>query len=168
MRFLAFMGVNGIIVFVFAFIAHFIIVSVDNIAADKPRGSMNAFPTDWFQAFGAVPNVIYALVFMFNFFPIYKGMRKATDHKMKKVSIVSILICSCFYLTIGILGYDLVGNVVINGNFLETLPYVTTDSAIYYVINCSFLLSVYFSFPIMFFGSRNNFITLSDLLFTAI
>jgi amino acid permease len=104
---------------------------------------------------------------MFNFFPIYKGMRRVTDSRMKQVSIISIIVCSIFYLTIGILGYNLVGN-DINGNFLESLPYVTTDSVIYFIINISFLISIYFSFPIMFFGSRNNFITLSDLLFAVI
>lgn len=34
----------------------------------------------------------------------------------------------------------------------------------FYLINLSFILSVYFAFPIMFFSGRNNFIALAKLL----
>lgn len=42
-----------------------------------------------------------------NFFPVYKGMRDASDKKMSMAALVGTLICSASYLTVGILGYHL-------------------------------------------------------------
>jgi hypothetical protein len=48
LKFLAFMGVNGLLLFICAFVAHYIIVSIDGVAGDKPKGTMKLFPEDWF------------------------------------------------------------------------------------------------------------------------
>jgi hypothetical protein len=71
-------------------------------------------------------------------------------------------ICAFCYLLIGILGYSLVGSTV-QGNFLLSIDYESSNKAIYYFINGGFLISVFVAFPIMFFGCRNNFIALIKL-----
>lgn len=38
----------------------------------------------------------------------------------------------------------------------------------YFIMNISFLISVFFSFPIMFFGARNNFIAIANVLLSKI
>jgi hypothetical protein len=34
---------------------------------------MKPFPSDWFQVATVIPNIMLALAFQMNFFPIYKG-----------------------------------------------------------------------------------------------
>ena len=34
----------------------------------------------------------------------------------------------------------------------------------FYILNSTFLISIFFAFPIMFFGARNNFIALIKLV----
>lgn len=53
-----------------------------------------------------------------------------------------------------------------NANFLESLNYNQTNHVVYFIVHIGFLLSVFFAFPIMFFGCRNNFIALVQLLRT--
>lgn len=98
-----------------------------------------------------------------NFFPVYKGMRNVTDKKMANASMAGVIFCSISYLLIGILGYNLIGH-KIDGNFLLDLDYQKTNKIIYFVINSGFLISIFFAFPIMFFGCRNNFIALIQLI----
>jgi amino acid permease len=71
---------------------------------------MNLFPSDWFAAAAAIPNFLMALTFHINFFPIFKGMKKSNDHRMKMASLVGLTICAAWYLLIGILGYSLIGS----------------------------------------------------------
>ena len=126
---------------------------------------MKTFPDDWFGAIASIPNLILALGFQMNFFPIYKGMRNASDKKYAQATLTGILVCSFSYLLIGILGYHLVyslqGKDEVFANFLTNFDYDPNDQPfIYFVINIGFLLSVFFAFPIIFFGARNNFIAL--------
>jgi amino acid permease len=69
---------------------------------------MNTFPEDWLGAISSIPNLILALGFQMNFFPVYKGMRNASDRKFAQATLTGILVCSASYLLIGILGYHLV------------------------------------------------------------
>ena len=71
---------------------------------------MNAFPQDWLYAAATVPNLILALTFQINFFPIFKGMKNVTDRKMSQACITGIIFCVVAYLIIGIMGYYYVGN----------------------------------------------------------
>lgn len=89
---------------------------------NNPAGGMKAFPTDWFKAAAAVPNVILALSYQMNFFPVFKGMRKASDSRMANAVIVAVVFCTSAYLTIGILGYNYVGKNT-SANFLNSLSY---------------------------------------------
>ena len=70
---------------------------------------MKTFPTDWFKAAAAVPNVLLALSYQMNFFPIFKGMRKVSDSRMSRAVLVGVVFCTLAYLMIGIMGYDYVG-----------------------------------------------------------
>lgn len=84
----------------------FFISSVgDSDPDNQPAGNMNMFPDDWFLAAAAVPNILLALSYQMNFFPIYKGMRNVTDAKIAKASLFGSLFCTASYLLIGILGY---------------------------------------------------------------
>ncbi len=70
-----------------------------------------------------------------NFFPVFKGMRNASDKKMSLASLAGILVCSGSYLLVGIMGYHLVHSIngskvpigepslQVKANFLESLPY---------------------------------------------
>lgn len=124
---------------------------------------MRAFPADWFKAAAAVPNIILALGYQMNIFPIFKGMKKASDSRMTVAVAVSLALCTMSYLLVGILGYNYVGNTV-GANFLNYLSYDKLSRPYYFIIKISFLISVYFAFPLMFFGSRNNFIALIQLM----
>ena len=68
---------------------------------------MELFPSDWFGAIASIPNLILALSYQMNFFPVYKGMRDASDKKMALAALVGTLICSASYLIVGIFGYHL-------------------------------------------------------------
>ena len=86
------------------------------------RGGMKAFPTEWFKAAAAVPNVLLALSYQMNIFPIYKGMRKASDSRMSNAVLVGIIFWTSAYLMIGIMGYNYVGSNP-SANFLNSLSY---------------------------------------------
>lgn len=88
-------------------------------------------------------------------------MKDAKDSKMRDASIVGVGACSIFYILVGYLGYCLFGN-NLKGNFLMAFDRKDTNNdALYMLLNIGFLLSVFFSFPLMFFGARNNFIAIA-------
>lgn len=100
-----------------------------------------------------------------NFFPIYKGMKDATDAKMIKAVSMGLIFCLFSYLLVGILAYAYVGP-EIGPNFLESLSVDKLGGAFFTLINFSFLFSLFCAFPILFFGGRNNFIALIKLVLT--
>ena len=165
---MAFLGVAGIIVFMVSFIIYFVIAVLDEDPANNPVGNMNAFPSGvrgWFLAAAAIPNVLLALSYQMNFFPVFKGMKNASDKKISLSALVAMLFCSGSYLIVGILGYNLYGPGT-EANFLQSIIYETANKTLFFIINFGFLLSIFFAFPIMFFGCRNNFIALIKLFLT--
>ena len=74
---------------------------------------------------------------------------------MTRVAFSGVLFCACSYLVVGILGYSYVGETV-QPNFLESFNYKEMSKPFFY------LFSIFFAFPIMFFGCRNNFIAISS------
>ncbi len=164
LKFIGLMGVTCISIFMITFTIFFITASYDSDPTRQPAGGMNMFPNDWFLAAAAVPNILLALSYQMNFFPIYKGMKNVTDAKMAKASLLGTLFCSGSYLLVGILGYSYVGNANVSANFLQSLHYDKMPRLFFFIINFSFLISVYFAFPIMFFSGRNNFIALAKLI----
>ncbi len=98
-----------------------------------------------------------------NFFPIFKGMRVASDARMAKAVLIALIFCTLSYLMIGIMGYEYVGEIK-TANFLTYLLYNKVAKPFFFIINFGFLISIFFAFPIMFFGCRNNFIALIQLV----
>lgn len=163
LKFMALCGVFGITLFTIAFVLFFIIASVDNDPDNQPVGGMRLFPEDWLSALAAIPNLILALNYQMNFFPIFKGMKNVTDRKMSLATTIGITFCVICYALVGVLGYDYVGHNA-KANFLESLTYSKLGAGFYFVINLTFLTSIFFAFPIMFFGCRNNFIAIAKLI----
>lgn len=79
---------------------------------------------------------------------------------MAKASLTGVAACSIFYILVGNMGYCLFGN-HLEGNFLLAFSRQDTNEVLYLLMNIGFLASVFFSFPVMFFGARNNFIAIT-------
>ncbi len=109
LKFMALCGVTGISIFMIAFVLFFIAASLDDNPENNPAGNMRAFPNDWLAACSAVPNLLLALSYQMNFFPIFKGMKNVNDHKMSLAALAGISFCVFSYLLVGVLGYDYVG-----------------------------------------------------------
>lgn len=109
LKFMAFIGVAGILVFMGTFVIHYAITAAD--ATTPYAKEMNTFPDDWFGAISSIPNLILALGFQMNLFPVFKGMRRVNDSRFAKATLTGILVCSASYLLIGILGYHLVWSI---------------------------------------------------------
>jgi amino acid permease len=87
---------------------------------------MDAFPSNWLNAISSIPNLILALAFQMNFFPVFKGMRNANDKKFTVATLIGLLACSVSYLLVGILGYHLVHSIeggIVQANFLSNISY---------------------------------------------
>lgn len=106
LKFMALLGVTGISLFMVVFVIFFIVASLDDNPDNNPAGNMRAFPEDWLSAASAVPNLLLALSYQMNFFPIFKGMKNVTDKKMSMAAAAGISFCVFSYLLVGVLGYD--------------------------------------------------------------
>lgn len=84
---MAFLGVAGIVVFIICLVITFFDEMFErNWNLDY---EMHPFPTDWMKVAAATPNIMLALAFQMNFFPIFKGnflsnlgMKNSNDSKM--------------------------------------------------------------------------------------
>ena len=164
LKFMALSGVVCIVIFMISFVAFFIFASHDDNPDNNPVGNMNAFPESFLPAIASAPNILLALNYQMNFFPIFKGMKNVNDSKMSMSALSGIAFCVFAYILVGIIGYDYVGGDNSEANFLLALSYSKIPGAFFFIINLSFLLSIFFAFPIMFFGCRNNFIALAKLI----
>jgi len=122
LKFMALAGVTGICIFMVSFVIFFIFAVADENPLNNPAGNMNLFPENWFKAASSVPNLMLALSYQVNMFPIYKGMRNVSDRKYLLASATGIGFCVFSYLLVGILGYDYAG-FRIEANFLNSLSY---------------------------------------------
>jgi amino acid permease len=163
LKFMALSGVASITIFMVAFVIFFIFAVSDENPDNNPVGNMDLFPSNWFAAAAAVPNMMLSLSYQVNIFPLYKGMRNVTDKKYGLASLVGLAFCVFSYLLVGILGYAYAGS-AIEANFLRSLLYSKIAPVFFFSINIFFLMSIFFAFPIMFFGCRNNFIALIKLV----
>lgn len=159
LRIFSFMGVGGVIVFVFGIIILYAVKKADGF----PGMHMEPFPRDWFAAASASANIVFAFDFQMNFFPIFKGLKDPTDKKMEKACLVGLIGCAIPYLTVGFIGYSLAGDNS-NANFLTSIVYSETNTILYYIVNASYIFSILFAIVLMFFGSRNNFISIVNIL----
>jgi amino acid permease len=74
LRFVALVGVAGIIAYMITFAIIYINAVGDSDPDNNPVGGMESFPTNWLLAFANIPNSILALSYQMNFFPIFKGL----------------------------------------------------------------------------------------------
>lgn len=153
------MGVAGIIIFIVTFLVFFILSLFDSDPNNNPAGSMRMFPSSWLAAAATVPNVLLSVAFHLNFFPIFKGMKAVSDKRMSRAVIAAMMFVVFSYLVVGITGYYYVGNGV-SANFLESLQYDRISKPFFFIINFSFLISIFFAFCLMFFSCRDNFIAI--------
>lgn len=127
------------------------------------------FPRDWGKVASVIPNIMLALSFQMNFFPIYKGkikyilgLKNSNDTKFGRATLVGLSTVAFCYILVGIVGYTMYGSKV-KSNFLLNLDPKELNDVLYFLMNIGFLTSVFFSFPVMFFGARNNFIALIQM-----
>jgi amino acid permease len=68
---MAFIGVSGILIFIVCLVITFF----DEMFEREWNldHEMKPFPSDWLQVATVIPNIMLALSFQMNFFPIYKG-----------------------------------------------------------------------------------------------
>ena len=85
----ALFGVICIVIFLGIFLVFFGMATSED-SSSRPVGNMRMFPDNWLLAAATVPNIFLALSFQMNFFPIYKGMREATDKKMKMATFLEM------------------------------------------------------------------------------
>lgn len=119
--------------------------------------SSYVFHPNSLKSVAVIPNIVLALTFQANFFPIYKGMRGVTDDKFKVATLTSLVICSSLCIFIGVYTYLLYGD-DLQANFLLCLDYKTVDPILYYGMNLSFCIFIIFAFPVSFISARDNFI----------
>lgn len=125
--------------------------------------TVTAFPHNWLKYSTVMPNVLLSLTIQPNFFPIYKGMRRSNDHRITSAAMIAILCCGTMYLILGLFTYLLYGT-ALKANFLLVLDKKDLHPILYYGMSAGFLISILFSFPIVFFSARNNFIAIIKLI----
>lgn len=117
----------------------------------------------------AISILIFTLNFHMNFYSIYKGLIDPTDSRMKKASIWGLAFTTVIYATIGIMGYRISGR-TLEPNILVAFRYhvFTDDNSSwmwnYWMINIAYIVSVMFNVVLMFFTSKNNFLSIMFIL----
>ena len=88
---------------------------------------MEPFPRDWSKVASVVPNIMLALAYQMNFYPIYKGnikyylgLKNSNDSKMNKAAMVGLWSVGFCYILVGLIGYALYGSSV-KADFLLNL-----------------------------------------------
>jgi amino acid permease len=140
--------------------SHFFVEMIERGWQVSP--TMYPFPQDWLKFSAVIPNVLLALTFQANFFPIYKGMKDSNDHRITSACLTAIVCCGSIYLVVSIYTYMLYGS-DLKANFLLCIDKNQTNPLLYYGMNIGFLVSVLFAYPIIFFSARNNFIAIIKL-----
>lgn len=84
---------------------------------------------------------------------------------MSRACMVGLSTVAFSYILVGNVGYTMYGQDV-QTNFLLNLKIDDLSDILYFGMNGGFLLSIFFSFPVMFFGARNNFIALIQQFMT--
>lgn len=153
-------GIAGIVFFLICLMIHFFVEMIERGWQVSP--TMYPFPQDWLKFSAVIPNVLLALTFQANFFPIYKGMKDSNDHRITSACLTAIVSCGSIYLIVSIYTYMLYGS-DLKANFLLCIDKNQTNPLLYYGMNIGFLVSVLFAYPIIFFSARNNFIAIIKL-----
>jgi len=105
-------------------------------------------------ALGSITSVFLAFTFQFNFFPVYKSLRDPTDARMLKVTRLGLGLVITIYLAVANSGFLVFGPE--GENLLKAFTRENLGSFFFVVLNVAFLISSTFTFPLMFFGAKNN------------
>mmetsp|Transcript_70971 Transcript_70971/g.82623 ORF Transcript_70971/g.82623 Transcript_70971/m.82623 type:complete len:524 (+) Transcript_70971:41-1612(+) len=122
-------------------------------------GGINFLPSSDFslvRGITCVPTVFLAFTFQFNFFPVYKSLKDANDLRMRKVTLLSLTMVLSFYILVALCGYLSYGPAITSEGLIDSFSANDLGSALYLILMFAFLLSSTLSFPLMFFGARNN------------
>jgi len=107
------------------------------------------------KALASVTSVFLAFTFQFNFFPVYKTLRNPTDKRMKGTTSLGLSIVLFIYLSVANCGYLTFGK---NGQdgFLDNFSKDSVGLPKFIIVNIAFLISSTLTFPLMFFGAKNE------------
>lgn len=114
-----------------------------------------------------IPNIMLAYLYQMNLFPIYKGLTNPSDSKIIKTAFASLFTCFVLYTMIGLFGYATFGNLVNDSNYLEVLANAGewVPESLFVAMNGVFMVNIFCSMPFLFFGARNNFIAILEIVF---
>jgi hypothetical protein len=115
-----------------------------------------------------VVNVAFAYDFLFNFFPIFKGMWRVNDNKMLNACFCGTLWVAIPYVLVGFLGcavafYPPGTSTKVHEIFLLCLNLDNTSKPAFIIINVSYIFSTCIAIILNFFGCRNNVINIVNI-----
>ena len=148
-------GVSALTLFSIITIYNFFRKLVHNDIAD----TIDVLPSAEFSAIDALsglPTVFLAFTFQFNFFPVFKSLDNATDARMRSVSNLSMTLVLSFYIVNALAGYLSYGSAVTSKGLINNFKPEDLGKPLYLILMSAFLVSSTLSFPMMFFGARNN------------
>jgi len=141
--------------------AIFSIVTVENFLAEVVDGTnptdinilphIDKIPT----ALASVTSVFLAFTFQFNFFPVYKTLQDPSDQRMKHTTSLGLTIVLIIYLSVANCGYLTFGKDSKAG-FLDNFTKDNLGLVKFIIVNVAFLISSTLTFPLMFFGAKNE------------
>ena len=149
LRFASMTGVGAITIFTITLFIKFInggITNSDNSKAPIPLGT----GPDFLVSF---PDLFIAYDFHYNIFPIYDSLKERNNRSMMKSTVLGISIAAFVFSVVGIIGYIIYGTDV-TGNIIDNLAKSTDATSI--VAKLAYTLSSTMSFPLLYFGARNN------------
>jgi amino acid permease len=153
---LSFLAVSGICIFSVITIYNFIKTCAEG---NYDGSTINFFPSsdlNFATALSSVPSVILAFTFQFNFFPVYKSLNNPTDKTMKFTTFFALSMACTLYLIVAIMGYLSFGSSVSDQGLLENFSSDNLGLPLYVIVLITFSMSSTFTFPLMFFGAREN------------
>jgi len=153
---LSFLAVSSIVVFSIITIYNFVRIIAEG---DYNTDDIYFFPSPGLEiseALASVPTCILAFTFQFNFFPVYKSLSSASDSRMKKTTFFALTMALTMYLVVAILGYMSFGSATSDQGLLKNFSVNNIGLPLYVIVLLTFSASSTLTFPLMFFGAREN------------
>ena len=138
----------------------FCIITIENyivsLVNDKHAKEVHILPFihDIPRALASITAVFLAFTFQFNFFPIYKTLKNPSDNRMKGTVSLGLTLVLVVYLSVANCGYLTFGEDTTD--FLENFSKEKLGIVKFLIVNIAFLISSTLTFPLMFFGARNE------------
>lgn len=155
LKFASLAGVCGITIFSLITFIYFLKV----LFSGNFGPNINWLPGSDFElvpALSTLPTAFLSFTFQFNFFPLYKSLQHATDAKMRTVSHLALGIVYFVCVLIGFSGYLIFGSKTGNKGLIFDFSSELLGGFLYCVLMLAFVTCSTLSFPVIFFGARNN------------